>query len=130
MGRGGEIFIFDMGNPIKIADLAKKMIRLSGFEPGKDIDIVYTGLREGEKLHEELLCDEEDTLPTHHPKILKARVKEADYHHVASLIELFNDLLFDRNELKILALMKEIVPEFAYKTAPARNREEADYLRL
>jgi len=130
MGRGGEIFIFDMGNPIRIADLAKKMIRLSGFEPGKDIDIVYTGLREGEKLHEELLRDEEDTLPTHHPKILKARVKEADYHHVVSLIELFNDLLFDRNELKILALMKEIVPEFAYKTAPARNREEADYLRL
>lgn len=112
MGKGGEIFIFDMGQPIRIVELAKKMIRLSGFEPGKDIEIVYTGLRDGEKLYEELLNNEEDTIPTHHPKILKARVREYDYPYVVSMIELFEELINDRNEIKILALMKEIVPEY------------------
>jgi FlaA1/EpsC-like NDP-sugar epimerase len=112
MGKGGEIYIFDMGQPIRIVELAKKMIRLSGFEPGKDIEIVYTGLRDGEKLYEELLNNEEDTIPTHHPKILKARVREYDYPYVVSMIELFEELINDRNEIKILALMKEIVPEY------------------
>jgi len=112
MGNGGEIFIFDMGHPVRIVDLAKKMIRLSGFEPGKDIEIVYTGLRDGEKLYEELLNKEEDTLPTHHPKILKARVREYDYSYILSMIELFEELLNDKNEIKILAIMKEIVPEY------------------
>jgi FlaA1/EpsC-like NDP-sugar epimerase len=112
MGQGGEVFIFDMGRSIKILDLAKKMIRLSGFEPGKDIDIVFTGLREGEKLFEELLNDKENTVPTHHSKILKARVAELDYNEVNNYIELFWDLINDRNELKMVALMKEIVPEF------------------
>ena len=69
MGKGGEIFVFDMGEPVKIADLANNMILLSGLVPGKDIKIVYTGLRPGEKLYEELLTDKETTLPTHHPKI-------------------------------------------------------------
>ncbi|MDL5051579.1 nucleoside-diphosphate sugar epimerase/dehydratase [Oscillatoria amoena NRMC-F 0135] len=112
MGRGGEIFIFDMGQPVRIVDLAKKMIRLSGFEPGKDIEIVYTGLRDGEKLYEELLNNEEDTIPTHHPKILKARVREYDYAYILSMIGLFEELVHDKNELKVLALMKEIVPEY------------------
>ncbi|QOI97883.1 MAG: polysaccharide biosynthesis protein [Flammeovirgaceae bacterium] len=112
MGKGGEIYIFDMGQPIRIVDLAKKMIRLSGFEPGKDIEIVYSGLRDGEKLYEELLNNEEDTIPTHHPKILKARVKEYDYAYILSMIELFAELINDRNEIKILALMKDIVPEY------------------
>ena len=78
MGKGGEIFVFDMGKPVKIADLASQMIRLSGFVPGKDIEIVYTGLRPGEKLFEELLSDHELTKPTHHPKIKIARVAEAE----------------------------------------------------
>ena len=112
MGQGGEIFIFDMGKPVRIFDMAKRMIQLSGFEPGKDIDIVFTGLREGEKLFEELLNDKENTIPTHHEKILKARVMEYDYTYIDSMISLFEDLAHDKNELKMVALMKEIVPEF------------------
>jgi FlaA1/EpsC-like NDP-sugar epimerase len=112
MGKGGEIFIFDMGEPVRMIDLAKKMIRLSGLEPFKDIDIVFTGLREGEKLHEELLNSEENTIPTHHEKILKAKVREYDFAYVQSMIELFRDLMHDKNELKMVALMKEIVPEY------------------
>jgi FlaA1/EpsC-like NDP-sugar epimerase len=112
LGKGGEIFIFDMGRSIKILDLARKMIRLSGFEPEKDIEIVFTGLREGEKLFEELLNDQENTLPTHHAKIMKARVPELEYQEMNRYIELFWDLVADKNELKMVALMKEIVPEF------------------
>ncbi len=112
IGKGGEIFIFDMGSAIKIADLAKKMIYLSGFEPHKDIEIVYTGLREGEKLYEELLNTFEDTLPTHHKKIMIARVKEHAYEEVNRYVDLFNDLVYDANELKMVALMKELVPEY------------------
>ena len=112
MGKGGEIFIFDMGQSVKILDLAKKMIRLSGLEPNKDIDIVYTGLRDGEKLYEELLNQAESTIPTHHEKIMIANVQEYEYTEINSFIELFNDLVVDRNELKMVALMKELVPEF------------------
>lgn len=112
MGKGGEIFIFDMGKPIKIVELAKKMIRLSGLEPGKDIDIAFIGLRDGEKLYEELLNNNENTIPTHNDKILKAKVQEYDYAYVQSMIDLFEDLVNDKNELKMVALMKELVPEF------------------
>jgi FlaA1/EpsC-like NDP-sugar epimerase len=112
MGRGGEIFIFDMGQMVKILDLAKRMIRLSGFEPGRDIDIVFTGLRSGEKLYEELLNQKENTIPTHYEKIMIAKVQEYSYTQVNELIELFNDLIDDKNELKMVALMKELVPEF------------------
>lgn len=112
MGRGGEIFIFDMGQSVRILDLAKKMIQLSGLEPNRDIEIIFTGLREGEKLYEELLSDKENTIPTHHPKIMKARVQEYGYTEVNNYIELFWDLLNDKNELKMVALMKELVPEF------------------
>jgi len=112
MGNGGEIFIFDMGKPVRIFDLAKKMVVLSGLEVNKDIDIVFTGLREGEKLYEELLNDKENSIPTHHQKILKAKVQEQSYMQVNSMIELFQDLVNDKNELKMVALMKELVPEF------------------
>ncbi|MEP2668452.1 MAG: nucleoside-diphosphate sugar epimerase/dehydratase, partial [Cyclobacteriaceae bacterium] len=112
MGRGGEIFIFDMGKSIKILDLANKMIRLSGLEPERDIKIVFTGIREGEKLFEELLATAENTLPTHHPKILIGKVKEYSYQEINNYIELFNDLVYDKNELKMVALMKELVPEY------------------
>jgi len=112
MGKGGEIFIFDMGKAIKIADLARKMVYLSGFEPGRDIDIVFTGLREGEKLYEELLNKHENTLPTHHRKIMIAKVKEYSYDEINKFVELFNDLVYDNNELKMVALMKELVPEY------------------
>jgi FlaA1/EpsC-like NDP-sugar epimerase len=112
MGQGGEIFLFDMGKPVRIYDLAKKMIFLSGLELKKDIDIVFTGLREGEKLFEELLNDRENTIPTHHNMILKAKTRAYDFDQISNLIDLFEDLIADKNELKMVALMKEIVPEF------------------
>ena len=112
MGKGGEIFIFDMGKSVKILDLAKKMIQLSGFVPRRDIDIVFTGLREGEKLYEELLNQKENTIKTHHEKIMIAKVEEYSYVEINKYIDLFDDLVNDRNELKMVALMKELVPEF------------------
>lgn len=111
IGEGGEIFVFDMGESVKIIDLAKKMIKLSGLEVGKDIEIKITGLRPGEKLYEELLSDGETTLPTHHPKILKAKVQETGEKEIAMIEELIR--LFEEQENKrIVAKMKEIVPEF------------------
>lgn len=111
IGEGGEIFVFDMGESVKIIDLAKKMIKLSGLEVGKDIEIKITGLRPGEKLYEELLSDGEKTLPTHHPKILKAKVQETGEKEIAMIEELIR--LFEEQENKrIVAKMKEIVPEF------------------
>ncbi len=112
MGRGGEIFIFDMGEMVRIHDLAKRMIMLSGLEPGRDIDIVFTGLREGEKLYEELLNRDENTIKTHHEKIMIANVQEYSFLEIRSYIDLFHDLVDDKNELKMVALMKELVPEF------------------
>jgi len=112
MGKGGEIFIFDMGKSVRILDLAEKMIWLSGLEPRKDIDIVFTGLREGEKLYEELLNNTEDTIRTHHQKIMIAKVPKYSYEEINRYVELFNDLVNDRNELKSVALMKELVPEY------------------
>ena len=111
LGEGGEIFIFDMGESVKIIDLAKKMVKLSGLELGKDIEIRVTGLRPGEKLYEELLSKEENTLPTHHPQILIAKVKEESDESVQSIKKLIQ--LFDsQDNLQIVAKMKEIVPEF------------------
>lgn len=112
MGMGGEIFLFDMGEPIKIFDLAKRMIQLSGFELERDINIVFTGLRQGEKLYEELLANKENTIPTHHKKILKAKVTPQPYGRVSNYLDLMNDLIHDKNELKLVALMKEMVPEY------------------
>lgn len=112
MGAGGEIFLFDMGRPIRIFDLARKMILLAGLEPHRDVEIVFTGLRDGEKLFEELLNQEENTIKTHHEKILIARVREYAYSEIEKYVDLFYDLIDDRNELKMVALMKELVPEY------------------
>ncbi|HEY9049452.1 MAG TPA: nucleoside-diphosphate sugar epimerase/dehydratase [Ohtaekwangia sp.] len=112
MGQGGEIFIFDMGKPVKIYDLARKMIKLSGKELNKDIEIVFTGLRDGEKLYEELLNNQENTIPTHHEKILKAKVSEYMYDEVCRNLDLLEDFIDDKNEHKMVTLMKEIVPEY------------------
>jgi FlaA1/EpsC-like NDP-sugar epimerase len=112
MGKGGEIFIFDMGKSVKILDLAEKMVWLSGLEPRKDIDIVFTGLREGEKLYEELLNTNENTTRTHHQKIMIAKVQHYPYEEINRYVELFEDLVYDKNELKSVALMKELVPEY------------------
>ena len=112
MGNGGEIFIFDMGKSIKIVDLARKMIQLSGLEVGKDIEIVFTGLRSGEKLYEEILSTQENTLPTYHHKILIASTREENYLLVKDqVINLINSAL-DRDDLKLVGIMKYIVPEF------------------
>jgi len=112
MGYGGEIYIFDMGKPVKIYDLARQMVKLSGLEIGKDIDIIFTGLREGEKLFEELLNDAENTVPTHHDKIMKAKVPVYEYNQINNYLDLLDDLVRDKNELKVVALMKDIVPEY------------------
>ena len=111
MGKGGEIFVFDMGESVKIIDLAKKMIQLSGLELGKDIEIKVIGLRPGEKLYEELLAAEENTEPTHHPQILIARIREAEEFAVLKIGELVD--LFDlQDNYALVSKMKEIVPEF------------------
>ncbi|MFM7016458.1 MAG: polysaccharide biosynthesis protein [Bacteroidota bacterium] len=112
MGSGGEIFIFDMGESVNIAELAKKMIRLSGLELGKDIQIIYTGLRPGEKLYEELLANEENTLPTHHKKIMIAKVKQYDFSSISKDISDLIALFSSQDNEKIVRKMKDIVPEF------------------
>ena len=112
IGNGGEIFIFDMGSSIKIVDLAKKMVKLSGLELGKDIQIVFTGLRPGEKLFEELLNDTENTISTHHPQIMKAKVAEVDFHIISEKIVEIIASFSSQNNDKIVRLMKELVPEY------------------
>ncbi|MFC3880963.1 polysaccharide biosynthesis protein [Algoriphagus namhaensis] len=112
MGEGGEIYIFDMGEPVKILDLAKKMIKLSGKVVDEDIKIVFTGLREGEKLFEELLNDFETVKITHHPKIKIAQVLPSAYHKIDGQIEMFTDLINQNSENQLVSHLKAIVPEF------------------
>ena len=112
IGKGGEIFIFDMGEPVKIIDLAKKMIQLSGLQLDKDIKIEISGLRPGEKLYEELLANAENTVPTHHPKILIAKVREYEFEEVSKEIETLISLFDKQNNNAIVSKMKQIVPEY------------------
>lgn len=112
MGNGSEIFVFDMGESVKIYDLAKKMVKLSGLELGKDIEIKITGLRPGEKLYEELLTNEENTLPTHHPQIMIAKVREYNFEEISEHISTLTSMFADQNNEEIVKLMKWIVPEF------------------
>ncbi|MBI9068578.1 MAG: polysaccharide biosynthesis protein [Salinivirgaceae bacterium] len=112
MGNGGEIFIFDMGKSVKIVDLAKKMVKLSGLQLGKDIQISFTGLRPGEKLYEELLADKENTVPTHHSQIMIGKVRKYPFEEVKPQIEELIGLLKTHNNLQIVNKMKMIVPEF------------------
>ena len=116
MGEGGEIFIFDMGESVKIYDLAKNMIKLSGLRYPQDIDIAITGLRPGEKLYEELLANGENTLPTYHEKIKISKVREVDFTKVRSKIDelCITNMFFNGNTVK---LMKEIVPEYISKNS-------------
>ncbi len=112
MGKGGEIFLFDMGKPVKIIDLAKRMIKLSGLEPEKDIQVKFTGLRPGEKLYEELLNDQENTLPTHHPQIMIGKVRQYDFEEVSEFIDELIELFSSQDNFAIVKKMKEIVPEY------------------
>ncbi len=112
MGTGNEIFIIDMGKSVKIVDLAKKMIQLSGKELGKDIEIVFTGLRSGEKLYEELLNNKENTIPTHHPKIMIAKIREEDYNLIKSKVDQLVEVAKKNEETNMVKQMKDLVPEF------------------
>ena len=112
MGKGGEIFVFDMGAPVRIVDLAKRMIKLSG---AQDIEIKFTGLRDGEKLYEEVLNDAEQTKPTHHPKIMIASVREYDYEEACRNESRLLEASHTFDDMAIVKIMKEIVPEYKSK---------------
>lgn len=124
LGNGGEIFCFDMGHPVRIADLARNMIRLAGFVPGEDIEIIYTGLRPGEKLYEELLNQKETTLPTDNKKILKAKVREYDFDVVAKQIEKLLAEARKGHTFPTVQQMKNIVPEFKSKNSVYEQLDE------
>ena len=112
MGNGGEIYVFDMGEPIKIVDLAINMIRLSGKKVGEDVKIVFTGLREGEKLYEELLNDSEVVKFTHHPKIKIAQVSSVHFYKIEGQIELFKNLIGKNSENDLVFHLKSMIPEY------------------
>ena len=116
MSRENQIFVFDMGTPIKIADLAKRMIRLAGFEPDKDIKIEYTGLRPGEKLYEEVLADAENTLPSFHPRIRIAKVREYQYAQVDDTFLRLFQLAREVNIPVMMSLIQDTVPEYTPET--------------
>jgi FlaA1/EpsC-like NDP-sugar epimerase len=112
MGEGGEVFVFDMGESIKIINLAKKMITLSGMRVDRDIEIKFTGLRPGEKLYEELLSTDENTLPTHHPKILIAKVNVPSYSYMDIQMNLIQEILVAGDNNELVSKIKEVIPEY------------------
>ncbi len=116
-GEGDEIFVFDMGQPVKIVDLAKRMVELAGLTLGKDIDITFSGLRPGEKLYEELLACKENVLPTFNPKIFRARVREYDFSDVAENINKLISIAKNGDKMEIVDKMKCIIPEFVSKNS-------------
>jgi FlaA1/EpsC-like NDP-sugar epimerase len=126
MGKGGEIYVFDMGKPVKIVDLAKKMIGLSG---RKEVQIRFTGLRPGEKLYEELLNMEEYAKPTYHEKIMIAEVQEYEYEVVKKEIEELIQLSYEYDDMKTVRKMKEIVPEFRSLNSPYEELDEKEQSR-
>ncbi len=125
MGSGGEIYLFDMGKPVKIYDLALKMITLAGLEPGRDIEIIETGLRPGEKLFEELLATKENTLPTYHKKIMIGKIRESNpilvHHEVLSLLNLLKSATDDQ----LVSAMKKLVPEFVSQNSTFERLDHA-----
>lgn len=133
MGIGGEIFIFDMGEPVKITDLALKMIKLAGLQPERDIKIIYTGLRPGEKLYEELLNDGESTMPTYHEKIKISQVIDYTYEHVLADVNELLTLNKQNNVVAVVNKMKAIVPEFISKNSEYEEldtKEESKELEI
>ena len=112
MGQGGEVYVFDMGEPVKILDMAKKMVKLSGLEPEKDIKIEVTGLRPGEKLFEELLASSENTIPTHHEKILKANVETYSHKIIKEHLDILTEIMIDGDVVGMVRKVKTIVPEY------------------
>ena len=124
MGNGGEVFLFDMGEPTKILDLAKKMIKLAGLTPGREIDIKFTGLRPGEKLFEELLNKEEEVIPTKNEKILIAKVIEYDFDKVSKSIERVIDVAMRNKDEDVVKQMKRIVPEYISNNSIYESMDE------
>lgn len=124
IGKGGEIFIFDMGRSVKIVDLAKKMIKLSGLKLGTDINLKFTGLRPGEKLYEELLADKENTMPTVHEKIMIAETRKYEKDEIISKIDFMISVLKDHDNFQIVKLMKDILPEFISKNSVYESLDE------
>ena len=117
-GNSGEIYVFDMGKPVKIVDLAIRMIKLAGYIPYKDIDIQFIGLRPGEKLYEELLNDAETTIPTHHDKITVASVRQYEFDKVLADIQTiiaYSKSVDIKNTIK---MMKQMIPEFISNNSP------------
>ena len=125
MGKGGEIYVFDMGKPVKIVDLAHQLIRLTGLTPNVDIKIEFTGLRPGEKLYEELLADKETTLPTHHNKIMIAKASHCFDQSKISLLHSLNSNIKDYKKEETLIDLKKLVPEYA--TAINKNEKDKSY---
>ncbi len=117
MGQGGEIFIFDMGESVKIIDLARNMARLYGLKPGEDIEVKYTGLRPGEKLHEELLTQKENIAYTYHPKIMVARVEKKNHQQVREQVDKLLQVNKNLNHFKTVEQMKYILPEYKSKNS-------------
>jgi FlaA1/EpsC-like NDP-sugar epimerase len=128
MGRGGEIFVFDMGKPIKIIDLAHHMIKLSGLVPDEDIKVVFTGLRPGEKLYEELLTQKENTIPTHHPKIKIAQIESFGNKNLLTKINSHLSNIYNLSKQEIVEILKELVPE--YKSYSDASYEIPNYSEL
>ncbi|HNY05174.1 MAG TPA: nucleoside-diphosphate sugar epimerase/dehydratase [Candidatus Egerieousia sp.] len=125
MGEGYEIFVFDMGRPVKIADMAKNMIRLAGYEPDVDIKIEYTGLRPGEKLYEELLNTKENTIATSHKKIFKAKVREFPYDQVVKNLDELRVFARQMEIVETVKKMKEIVPEYKSRNSVFEQLDKA-----
>lgn len=124
MGKGGEVYVFDMGEPVKIVDLAKKMIQLSGLVLGSDIEIEFTGLRPGEKLFEELLHSNENTIPTYHNKIMIAKVVAEDFDIISSALRQLEDILAKMDNLEIVTELKRLIPEYISKNSIYEQLDE------
>lgn len=118
IGNGGEVFVFDMGQPVRIADLARQMIRLSGYEVDKDIALQFTGLRPGEKLYEELLNADESVLPTHHPKLKIARLHTLDPMLIGPAMQRLERLLMVDDDAGLVRILKELIPEYISNNSP------------
>jgi len=126
MGKGGEIFVFDMGKSVRIVDLATKMIRLAGLKPGEDVDIIFTGLRPGEKLYEEVLSEVEATLPTYNEKIKIAKVKSVNYFFIKDSLNNLIARAKNNSDWECVKVMKEIVPEFMSRNSKFENLDNME----
>ena len=127
MGSGGEVYVFDMGDSVKIIDLAKKMITLSGLRVDRDIEIKYTGLRPGEKLYEELLNTDENTLTTHHPKILIAKLNTPSYAYIEVQINQMKEILNSGDNNKMVSKIKEVIPEYKSNNSIFEKLDKVTY---